>query len=104
LKKVLTGLDVTFNLNTQYPRREYCVQYRESDFAFASRLMEEEGIHYYFQHTSEGHQLVVSDNDLVHPDVPGASECYYDRGVGGSRVWPRVTSWQKSQEIGAGQY
>ena len=39
--------------------RDYCVQYGESDFEFASRLMEEEGIFYYFTHTSSGHQLVL---------------------------------------------
>lgn len=104
LRQVLTGLDVSFQLTQEYQRREYCVQYGESDFAFASRLMEEEGIHYYFRHTAEQHELVVSDNALTHPDVPGASECIYDRGSGGNRVWPRVTSWRKTQEIRAGKY
>jgi type VI secretion system secreted protein VgrG len=50
------------------------VQYRESDFAFASRLMEEEGIYYFFTHDNGAHLLVVSDSPLRHPDVPGQAQ------------------------------
>src|SRR5262249_48895974 len=50
LDKVLHGIDVDFRLQGTFPERDYCVQYRESDFNFMSRLMEEEGIYYYFQH------------------------------------------------------
>src|SRR5262249_33706577 len=56
LKQVLAGLHVKFELRGAYRPRDYCVQYRESDFAFASRLMEEEGIFYYFTHTDGDHQ------------------------------------------------
>src|SRR5947209_7121891 len=55
LRKVLSNLDdgtapfrLTWELKGSYEQREYCVQYRESDFAFVSRLMEEEGIYYFF--------------------------------------------------------
>lgn len=50
LKKVLDGLDVAFELQGTFQPRDFCVQYRESDFQFASRLMEEEGIYYFFKH------------------------------------------------------
>ena len=46
LKKVLTGLNVDFQLRGTFHPRDFCVQYRETDFNFASRLMEEEGIYY----------------------------------------------------------
>ena len=49
LKKVLEGLDVTFELQGTFHPRDYCVQYRETDFDFASRLMEEEGILLFLQ-------------------------------------------------------
>lgn len=45
-----------------YSPREYCVQYRETDLAFVSRLMEEEGIFYFFQHSDEGHKLILADD------------------------------------------
>ena len=55
------------------------VQYRESNFDFASRLMEEEGIYYFFKHTDGNHQMVVSDNTSKHPVVPRASHCHLPR-------------------------
>ena len=51
--------------------RNYCVQYDESDFDFISRLMEEEGLYYYHQHTAGGHKLVICDNPGHH--TPGAN-------------------------------
>lgn len=48
-------------LAASYPQREYCVQYNESDLAFVCRLLEEEGISYYFQHEDGRHSLVLDD-------------------------------------------
>jgi type VI secretion system secreted protein VgrG len=53
--------DFKLSLMDTYEPREYCVQYRESDFNFVSRLFEEEGIFYYFEHTNEKHTLVLVD-------------------------------------------
>lgn len=52
-----------------YPKRNYCVQYRESDLAFVSRLLEEEGLYYYFRHEPEKHVLVLCDSVAAHPAV-----------------------------------
>jgi type VI secretion system secreted protein VgrG len=65
VQKVLndSGLtDVKTNLVGAYSPREYCVQYRESNFTFISRLMEEEGIFYFFEHAKDKHTLVIADN------------------------------------------
>ncbi|MBK8811992.1 MAG: type VI secretion system tip protein VgrG [Acidobacteria bacterium] len=51
-------------LTGDYPRREYCVQYRESDFDFISRLLEEEGIFYFFEHSESDHKLILSDSPV----------------------------------------
>ena len=51
-----------FSLNSDHPEHEYCVQYRESDFNFISRLMEEEGIFYLFEHDDEKHVMIITDN------------------------------------------
>jgi len=53
---------VSNSLKGNYAKRTYCVQYRESDFAFVSRLMEEEGIAYYFVHESNKHTMVLVDS------------------------------------------
>ncbi len=62
--------DFKFDLNAQYPECEYCVQYRESDFDFVSRLMEEEGIFYFFKHQNGVHTLHMSDTPSAFFDLP----------------------------------
>jgi type VI secretion system secreted protein VgrG len=52
-----------------YPEREYCVQYDESNLQFIQRLCEEEGIHYHFRHSADGHQLVFGDDQTVFPKL-----------------------------------
>jgi type VI secretion system secreted protein VgrG len=51
--------------------REYCVQFRESDWSFVSRLLEEEGYFYYFVHDEQGHELQIGYNFQHHKDIPG---------------------------------
>jgi len=54
--------DYSVKCMSSYPPREYCVQYRESDLAFVSRLMAEEGIFYFFEHSDSGHKLIIADD------------------------------------------
>jgi len=51
---------------TSYEAHEYVVQYRESELDFIQRLMEEEGIYYFFEHTAEGHKMVLADSGVAH--------------------------------------
>lgn len=71
--KVLKDADIEhrLNLTAAYSARNYCVQYRESDLAFVSRLLEEEGIFYLFEHASDGHVMVIGDSPSAHPPLPG---------------------------------
>ncbi len=103
LKKVLEGLDVEYHLGAYLPR-DYCVQYRESDFDFASRLMEEEGIYYFFKHAADGHKMVVADTPNSHPDVPDQAKVTYDTVKGGHKPDDRIYQWDKTQEMRAGKY
>jgi type VI secretion system secreted protein VgrG len=104
LKKVLTGLDFAFELHGTFQPRDYCVQYRESDFAFASRLMEEEGIYYFFKHSADGHKMVLGNSPQSHADVPGATQVIYEEAIGGTRPEDRIYEWEVSQEIRPGKY
>jgi type VI secretion system secreted protein VgrG len=52
--------------------REYCVQYGESSFNFVSRLMEDEGIFYFFKHEKNKHTLVLADSSSVHEKIPNS--------------------------------
>ncbi|EJL05507.1 type VI secretion system Vgr family protein [Pseudomonas fluorescens Q2-87] len=56
-----------FSLRGQYPEREYCVQYGESDLAFIERICAEVGIHYHFRHSPRGHLLVFGDDQTEFP-------------------------------------
>jgi type VI secretion system secreted protein VgrG len=58
-----------FGLGSVYPKRDYCVQYDESDLHFIQRLCEEEGIHYHFQHSAAGHVLVFGDDQTGFPKL-----------------------------------
>jgi uncharacterized protein involved in type VI secretion and phage assembly len=70
----------------------YCVQYRESDFQFLSRLMEQEGIYYFFAHESGKHVMVLADSISASPPCVGCrplSVRHSDVGssAAGSAVW-----------------
>ncbi len=56
-------------LTGNYQEREYCVQYRETNFAFVSRLMEQEGIYYYFEHSDGAHTLLMCDDPSAHTSL-----------------------------------
>ena len=59
-----------FNLTADYQTREYTVQYRETDFNFVSRLLEEEGIYYFFEHEDAKHTLVMADHPGANKPCP----------------------------------
>ncbi len=104
LKKVLKGLKVKWQIQGQYEKREYCVQYRETDFNFASRLMEEEGIFYFFKHSESGHEMIVADEPAAHADVPGTKNVQWDVDEGKRREMHNIHEWVKSQEIRSGKF
>src|SRR5205823_696860 len=83
LKQVVTGFDVSWQVQGTFQPRDYCVQYQETDFAFASRLCEEEGLFYYFKHANGSHQMVVGDAPAAHADVPGPTTISYQPTRGG---------------------
>jgi type VI secretion system secreted protein VgrG len=88
-------------LGGHYPKREYCVQYRETDFNFVQRLMEHEGIHYHYEYDNARNTLVLRDcpgDDTV--EVPFAAE----RRTAATVQPDHITSWSVSREIQPGRY
>lgn len=73
-----------------YKVRKFCVQYRETDFDFLSRLMEEEGIFYFFEHTEDGCVMHLSDDPSVHEVITGTATIPYhpaqDGNIGGEAI------------------
>jgi len=70
----ITGDQFQFRLQGQYETREYCVQYRETDFHFISRLLEEEGIFYFFEHTRQKNTLIFGDGRIAYQPIRGESK------------------------------
>jgi type VI secretion system secreted protein VgrG len=79
VKEVLNQRQVDLRTATtrNFPKLEYCVQYRETDFAFVSRLMEQHGIYYFFEHSANQHMLVLADALSSHQPLPGHATLRY---------------------------
>ena len=104
LKTLFTGMDVAYQIEGTFEQREYCVQYRETDFAFASRLMEEEGIFYFFKHSSSGHQMVLANTPQSHPAIPYTPTTVWQEGSNAVLEVDHVFDWNKGQEIRSGKF
>ena len=96
--------DYKIDLQGSYTKRDYCVQYRETDFNFVSRLMEEEGIFYYFQHEDGKHTLVVSDVPEKHKPCPEQETARYQISQGGFLEEDTISGIEITQQIQAGKY
>ncbi len=70
-------VDVSLSLSASYAKREYCVQYQESNLDFVSRLLEQEGIFYFFTHTSDGHVMKLVDAPSAFQDVEGEAQVQF---------------------------
>ena len=96
--------DFSNKLNATYRKWEYCVQYRETDFNFISRLMENEGIYYYFQHENGKHTLVLCDAPSNHAPAEGYKNLHFDepdlRSTHDAYIW----DWVLGHEIVPNQY
>jgi type VI secretion system secreted protein VgrG len=114
LKKVFKGYEVSFEIQGDFKPRNYCVQYRESDFDFASRLMEEEGIYYYFQHSDGSHKMIVANTPQSHRSCPGKSRLPFaleynqqDDFIGAIKTWlvdyklqsGKITFWDNNFQL-----
>jgi len=102
LEEVLTGAGLAkdwlrLDLVAEYKPRNYCVQYHESDLAFISRLMEEDGIFYFFEHHADKHILVLADHPGAHKPIPGSPAIWFNPPGG------EVTDREHVQEFRFGQ-
>lgn len=98
--------DFKDSLHGTYRDWDYCVQYRETDFNFVSRLMEQEGIYYYFEHIRGKHTLVLADGLGAHQPFPAYATVPYfppDQNVS-LRRRDHIQHWSVTQTIVPGKY
>lgn len=107
VKKVFSDLGFTSfkdSLTRTYRSRDYCVQYRETAFQFVSRLMEEEGIFYFFTHHASAHTLVLGDDASCWAAAAGLTSAAYGGSPGGWDSDQVIFECDLEQTVTAGQY
>jgi type VI secretion system secreted protein VgrG len=93
--------DYEDQLTGAYTPQEYVVQYNESDFNFVSRIMEQEGIYYYFVHTNGKHTLVLADDSSVLPEIGEIP--FYEKEDSGYQVdLEGIIKWENYRKIRTG--
>ncbi len=98
-----SGVDFRLALSGSYSPREYCVQYRESDFAFVSRLMEEEGIWYFFEHAEDKHVMVLADAPSGATPISGSSSITYRTPLGAMAHGESISTFVSMEEVKPGK-
>ena len=91
-----------FDLQSSLPTREYCVQYRETDLNFVMRLLEEEGIYYFFQHSEDKHELILSDRKTGLPTCPSGQTATYHPVQGGLGLTSPIFSFESRNRMRSG--
>ncbi|MGH7627715.1 MAG: type VI secretion system Vgr family protein [Gemmatimonadaceae bacterium] len=96
--------DYRLSLQGSYSPLEYCVQYRETDFNFVTRLMEQCGIFFFFEHSASKHTLVLADAATAHEKCPGPSKVEFTAEGTGVHDDDVITNWSVEQEVRPGKY
>lgn len=101
LKKVFEPFspDYEFRLEGSLPTYDYCVQYRETDFNFVSRLMEQEGLYYFFRHEADKHTMVIVNSPARHPANPGQEAFEFREAADGHLEFEAITRWTTHREL-----
>ena len=108
VKKVFSdyGLSVSDQTTGTYAELEYCTQYSESDFHFVSRLLQEHGINYWFQHSEQENKIVLADDTSAYQDCPIVSTVSFEvTGKGAEGAYgSRVTEFVMAASMVPGQH
>src|SRR3984885_14395598 len=91
--------DFALRLYGDFVKRDYFLQYRESDFNFVSRLMEEEGICYFFEHENGKHTLILANDPAAHKPCPNQPTARYEGSAGGWQDDDVILHWHQEQEL-----
>jgi type VI secretion system secreted protein VgrG len=98
--------DYSFENQGQHQPRDYCVQYREAAFDFAARLMEEEGIFFFFKHEKTKHTLVMADHKGAHQPCPYQDKVNVEpsAGPGVTHDEDTISYWERHYEYRTGKW
>lgn len=103
VEQVFTDLGFTdfddSGITGSHPALDYCVQYRETDFNFISRLLEQEGIYYFFRHENGKHTLVMADQNDAFQDCPENNVEFTQEAD-----FNHIIAWEHCYEFRSGRY
>lgn len=107
VKKILSEHKVIFSDKTkQYGKkiREFCVQYNESHFHFVSRLLEEEGIFYFFTYTASEHRMILADDLDIFQMISSPKEIIFERSFSHTPYLNHMLKFKKCQHVVPGGF
>lgn len=97
--------DYDIRLTDTYEQRNFCVQYQESDFDFISRLMEHEGIYYFFEHFDNRHVMVICDNAGAHSIATHYAKIpHLPQSTNRKKIGDHLINWQFEKSVRSGEY
>lgn len=91
------------HIKGNHPKLEYCVQYRETAFNFVSRLLEREGIFYFFEHEDGKHEMILADQKQAYQEC-AEKEVEFQRVIAGEIQPNRIDNWQHNYEFRPGKW
>jgi type VI secretion system secreted protein VgrG len=108
IEKVLTDANIPsaefeFKLQKSYSKREYCVQYRESELAFILRLLEEEGIFFWFEHSEDKHVFTMGDSTSLFKPIEGDPKLLFREPSGDEPQAEHVYEFHHREEVRIGE-
>lgn len=100
------GGQITMKLSRTHPPWKYCVQYRETDFNFVSRLLEQEGIYYYFEHANGSHKLALADSVSAHTASPACAKIKFHPSGDLHEIADEdyINEWTATTTVQSGKY
>jgi len=98
------GFELRLELSRSYRSWEYCVQYRETDANFVMRMLEHEGIWFWFDHKAGSHTLVITDDIGLASPAPGCASLPFRSSGQGSPNEDFVTGWNAAGAVTSGHY
>ncbi|WP_052245339.1 type VI secretion system tip protein VgrG [Halocynthiibacter namhaensis] len=107
IKQVLEEHEITnvdWRLAGEHASREYCTQYRETALEFTERLLGEEGIFYFFEHTASAHTMIISDAPLSTPVLAAAPMITYNAKSGGQLKGSAISSFSQHERLRSTNY
>jgi len=96
--------DVDWRFEGDHQSREFLVQYRETQRAFIERIMAEEGIFYFFEHSASSHKMVITDAPLATPMIPAAPEIGYNPRPGGQSRGSWISTFHQRERLRSSAY